>query len=865
MRKLTLSATLAGLCALAGCAQTNPTPLAGGALTGVSQLNNEFAALRNATLQFPAHDGGSETVHFRLQDEQDGLRTYVQSSSAQMRDDVPAVIGYTEVAGQPRVRSGSLAFDALFAHAIVEMKENAVPAIRDAAYNGGMPIPCECFKTGEKWDYVWTRDLSYAAALGLALVDPQRVRASLEFKLSGYRPGVGWKPGVAGSDDGLQIVQDTGSGGSWPVSSDRVSWAFGAEAALDALPAVERAAFAQVALKALGNTIENDRLAAFDPRDGLYTGEQSFLDWREQTYGLDIAGDLSRMASAKALSTNVAHYKALQVAGQLATEQGRAAQAAKYRAWGAELKVAINNRFWLEDAGMYSSLTAPHFDGAALHRFDWLGLSLAITTGVADAARAQRVLASYPHGPMGAPVVWPQQQGVPVYHNRSIWPFVTAYGLDAAAGAGHVGVADEAYATLVRGAAVHLSNMENMEWLSGAAMWNDPQHSALSGPVINSRRQLWSVGAYIGMVVRNVFGIQLQGGGLRVRPFVTAKLRRGLLAGASHMTLYDLNLVGKRLTVQLVLPRAQDSGDGYYEVAEVTLNGRPAGTALRLDQLTQDNVLEVRLGALLPGGQQITRVSGSPHQVDGPTFAPYEPEIVSARRGAGGKVDVTLRDSRNPPGSVHYQLYSNGRLLAAGLSELRWSGGGATEGARCFSIEAVSVGSGLRSHHSAPVCTEQGLEIGLADVRVQSNVRAAPDAAGELRLKDWGLPQDRYSVRGVLLECNGRYAIQLRYLNHNHSINTGITNGVKLLSVRAADGHLVAQRVVQMPHLPPGSVPTYSTPAEVVLDAGVYMVELGDFYNMSYLNSNALYGAAGGATGPLNRVDLYGLRVLQLE
>ena len=38
------------------------------------------------------------------------------------------------------------------------------------------------------------------------------------------------------------------------------------------------------AYTAISNTIESDRLAAYDDRDGLYRGETSFLDWREQTY-----------------------------------------------------------------------------------------------------------------------------------------------------------------------------------------------------------------------------------------------------------------------------------------------------------------------------------------------------------------------------------------------------------------------------------------------------------------------------------------------------------------------------------------------------------------------------------------------------
>ena len=472
-------------------------------------MTTDHPVQRSATLSFDAPGGKKESARFALTGESDGLRTYEQASSMAMRENVASTISYAEVKGMPVVRSGNLAFDALFAHAIVEMKENSVSAIRDSAYNDGKPMPCECFETGEKWNYVWTRDLSYAANLGLAMLDPSRVRNSLEFKLSGYRPGVEKAAGVEGSADGLQIIQDTGSGGSWPVSTDRVSWAFGAEEALNALAPAEREAFAATALKALANTIDNDRVAAFDPRDGLYTGEQSFLDWREQSYGAGIADDLARMASAKALSTNVAHYKALTLAAQLAGEQGRPEQAARYAGWAGALKAAINKRFWLDEAGLYSSLTAAHFDGAAMHKFDWLGQSLAIVTGVADAARGARILASYPHGPMGAPVIFPQQPGVPVYHNRSIWPFVTAYGLNAAAVGRNTAVADAAYASLVRGASLHLSNMENMEWLSGQAMFDDPRNPALSGPVINSRRQLWSVGAYLGMVIRNVFGVAL--------------------------------------------------------------------------------------------------------------------------------------------------------------------------------------------------------------------------------------------------------------------------------------------------------------------------------------------------------------------
>jgi hypothetical protein len=37
---------------------------------------------------------------------------------------------------------------------------------------------------------------------------------------------------------------------------------------------------------------------------------------------------------------------------------------------------------------------------------------------------------------------------------------------------------------------------------------------------------------------------------------------------------------------------------------------------------------------------------------------------------------------------------------------------------------------------------------------------------------------------------------------------------------------------------------------------------MSDFYNMSYLSSNASFSAAGGVEGPSNRFDIYGVRLL---
>jgi hypothetical protein len=814
-------------------------------------------------LHFSTWDGKQEIARFSVDDANAPLRGYTQSTTMQLRDAAPQFVRYRESANLPRVRSGNLAFDALFALAGSEMVQDSVHEIRDGNYNGGAAIACECFETGEKWHYVWTRDLSYAADLGLALLDPQRVRNSLLFKLSGWRAGLAKPERAAGTNDGLQIVQDTGSGGSWPVSTDRIAWAYAAEDVLRTLPDADRAAFAATALRALSNTIENDRLAAYDAKAGLYNGEESFLDWRDQTYAAWIPDNLSWMATSKALSTNVGHYKALAVAAQLAREAGDAGRAARYEGWAAALKAAINKRFWLEDEAMYSSLIAGHFDGAPLHKFDWLGQALAIDTGIAGPARARSILARYPHGPMGAPVIWPQQQGMPIYHNRAIWPFVTAYGLRAAARAGNVSVADAAYDTLVRGAALNLSNMENLEWLSGQPLLLDEKHPELIGPVISSKRQLWSVGAYLGMVVERVFGVTATATGVKLAPFVTAKLRREALGGSGEAVLENLRLRGKRIAVHLQLPQAAD-GDGYYKVVQVRLNGEPSGQAIAWGSLKDDNRIDIALGPLVAGEQAIRRVNANPYEESSSAFGPREPVITRFERN--GQLQFSAADEG---AGASFNIYRDGQLVAAKVSAGTWTDKLAQAGS-CYAVEAQYDDSGNRSHHSMPRCLDAGVEVPVTDARVRSNVALAQpgERFPQPHIGAWGKPGDRFSVGAIRVGQPGRYALQVRYHNGANQINLGISGGVKWMVVKDVSGRVVAQGAVQLPHAPIAKKDTptvFSTPLYAQLKAGSYRLELDDFYNMSYLQSNSTFSAAGGVEGPLNRFDVYGVRLLRLR
>mgnify|MGYP001820623814 CR=1 FL=1 len=164
-------------------------------------------------------------------------RSYLLSTEARLRDE-PAggqSISFDEVPGHARIRTGNPMFDGLYALAAHEARLNSVSEIRDGSYHHGAPVPLEAFQTGALWTYVWTRDLAYAAHLGLAGFDPPRSARSLLFKSSPL------KAAFRGTGADPQIVQDTGSGGSYPVSTDRVVWALGAHATLKMLKDEERA------------------------------------------------------------------------------------------------------------------------------------------------------------------------------------------------------------------------------------------------------------------------------------------------------------------------------------------------------------------------------------------------------------------------------------------------------------------------------------------------------------------------------------------------------------------------------------------------------------------------------------------------
>jgi hypothetical protein len=284
--------------------------------------------------------------------------------------------------------------------------------------------------------------------------------------------------------------------------------------------------------------------------------------------------------------------------------------------------------------------------------------------------------------------------------------------------------------------------------------------------------------------------------------------------------------------------------------------------------LAETNTIGITLGKLVPGQQGIRRVGDDPYAESSTTFAPREPAIASLVRDGAGRARLEIDAGGNGSGAV-YNVYRDGKLVAARVPAGWWTDRTAS-GTACYAVEAQFADSGNRSHHSVPRCVDGGLSIPVTDPRTVSNIRVSgPNARfAEPHLQGWGKSGDTFAVNGVRLTQPGDYALQVRYHNGANQVNLGISGGVKWLAVKDQAGRIVAQGVVQLPHarIEKANTPTvYSTPLAAKLGPGSYNVLMSDFYNMSYLQSNSTFSAAGGVEGPSNQFDIYGVRVVRVK
>ncbi len=798
----------------------------------------------------------------------DELKTYTLTTDAELRDNYPASKErtITESAESPLLRSGNNMFDALFALAVTELNENKVSAISDYSMNNGESVPCDCFETGANWHYVWTRDTAYAVHSSVAFLEPQKSKNSLKFKISERKSAVG--------GGNMQIVQDTGSGGSWPVSTDRVVWALGAMETLKNLEGSDYDSFLSDSYEAIKNTLEADRLHVYDSEDGLYRGEQSFLDWREQTYPKWTADNTKHIGMSKTLSTNVLHYMAMTIAAAMAEELGKTTEASQFTIQAESLKNAIKSAFYLADKKTFSTMKTTFLDYSAVDKRDLLGEALTVLSGVADNAQTAEIIGEYPVTEAGPAVIFPQEPDTKIYHNRAVWPFVTSYGLRAAAKAGNDKFYENAFMSLVRGAALNLSNMENFEFTTLSAWYDDATYPQLSGPEVNSRRQLWSVAGFLSMVIDSIFGREQTLKTLWFSPKIPVNLRNTFFAGSSEIVLKNLKFKGKTVELKIKLPQKNSETAGFYVLKSLKLNGAEKTNPFSAGDLKAESKIEMELELSDETGTlTLVDCNANPNKC----WAPLPVTNVSV--GVDGKrLGISFDPSVN---AVSYNVYRDGKKVKENLTETSWrddfENPDYMHNSYCYSVSAVN-SEGWESHHSDPVCY-WGTDY--ERTKMQFTAVAEENASYEYRFDqfathfdhnkphfgDWGIPEAVLSVSNIKPKDSGTYLVSLEY-GSGRPINTGITSCNKIVKIIDENSNVVLEKMVFMPHLGDNwDIWGESSFVKVELSNDkTYRAEIRDAFNMSYFEHFVPYTAgAGGGNDVYNRANISTLKFLLKE
>ena len=389
-------------------------------------------------------------------------------------------------------------------------------AVEESVYNMSVDEcinavePDGTLRTGLEWGGVWTRDVSYSIILSMAYMQPQAAMTSLLCKIN----------------EKGEIIQDTGTGGAWPCSTDRMIWV---GAAWEIYKVTGDRKWLEKVYPVVKKSLEVDMRTIYDEETGLAKGESSFIDWRKQSYPqwMD-SGDIS---ASKCLGTNMVHYIALTSAAQMARLLDDDLSGDRFMMQASQVKDAVNEHLWMEDKGYYAQYLGGRNDDILYKKSETLGQALAILYGVADVCdkecdecpsncenangvcdgradslkscakcaenRATRLSESMPVVDFGAPVFWPWIADMAPYHNRAVWPFVQSYWIQACAKVGNESGVIHGIGAVWRAAMMYATNKEN--FVANDGNWKGTQ--------VNSSNMLWSLSGSLSITFRTLFGI----------------------------------------------------------------------------------------------------------------------------------------------------------------------------------------------------------------------------------------------------------------------------------------------------------------------------------------------------------------------
>ncbi len=573
----------------------------------------------------------------------------------------------------------------------------------------------DTFRTGAEWPGVWTRDVAYSILLAYAFLEPEVSKTSLLQKVKRGR-----------------IVQDIGSGGAWPVSTDRVVWAL---AAWEIYLVTGDTDWLVTAFPIIRNTVEDD-LGTVRDASGLFKGESSFLDWREQTYPAWM--DNVDISQSLCLGTNIVYFRTFEILSLMSSTLGLSEDAEKYRKLAQEVKVAIDTHLWDQDKGYYHQYWYGRSFMQSSDRSETLGEAFTVLFDVADANRAKRVVSRSPMVPYGAPCIYPQIPNISAYHNNGIWPFVQGFWNWAAKKAGNESALVHGLASLSRATALFLTNKENFVAEDGDFM----------GTQINSDRQLWSVAGNLAMVYRVFLGFEFQPDKLCIRPFVpeTVSGFRSLKGFKYRNALLDFEING--------------FGD---QIEEMTINGT--------------NTKDFEIPGNLQGHQKVV-IQLNNHFKEKSTFnlvenrfSPASPEV---------SLSHTILKWDRVKGASKYQVLYNGDLIHE-TSDTQYIIHQKQFG--YYSVVSVDRDQ-VKSFSSEPIAwfpDSHVLKVDLDRYRDDLDKKLI-DYTGKGYVKISRLENMDLSIP-VRIHESGRYLVSLRYSNGSGPLNTDNKCAIRTLCI----------------------------------------------------------------------------------
>lgn len=644
----------------------------------------------------------------------------------------------TDISAKPSYKSEQPLVDALFNLSLEE-------AIMNIEADSTL-------RTGAKWGGVWTRDVSYSILLAFAYHEPEVAKISLMKKVKRNR-----------------IIQDTGSGGAWPVSSDRTTWALGAWEVYKVTGDQE---FLKTAYTIIKNTLDDDYKTIRDAQTGMYRGESSFLDWREQTYPKWMSN--MDIYSSQNLGTNVVHYQAHQILVEMAKLLGEPYEAYQNRA--EDIKKGVNKYLWMDNKGYYAQYLYGRSALVASPRFEALGEALSILFEVADESKAKSIISKSPLTTFGTTCIYPQIPEIPPYHNNGIWPFVQSYWNLAAAKTGNEAALLHGLASIYRAGGLFLTNYENFV----------AQNGDYVGTEINSHRMLWSMAGNLAMVHRVFMGISFDINGIQFSPAIPKAYggKRTLTNFAYRNANFDITVMGYG-----------------NQIAKFILDGQVQENAFVPSAVKGKHTIEITMANNAFDQEKINLV---PNRFSLPN------PITKLNENVISWVPIQ--------GAVSYNIYKDGQVLK-NLSETNFT----VERNRFAEYSVSALDSlGTESFISEPINvynTEQVIEI--EDIYPASNL-AYTNYFGSGFIKLSATENTKISIP-VSAKQEGIYLIDCRYSNGTGPLNTDNNCAIRSFY---ANGNYEGVWVMPQRGSDEWSDWGYSNAIEVKLNKGTNTLEL---------------------------------------